>query len=78
MRVTSGLRSNIPVIATNGPWALFRLLERGTLREAGVVGQSTVSFDFEGYKARIGLDMGNLPNPLLSHLLKDFSCPGSK
>ncbi|GAC1546449.1 MAG: type VI secretion system membrane subunit TssM [Collimonas sp.] len=76
IRATPSVRPETSGIMANGPWALFRLLERGTLSKTGVIGRSTVTFDVDGRKARIGLDMGNLPNPLMSDVLRGFVCPG--
>uniref|UniRef100_UPI002E7689B9 ImcF-related family protein n=1 Tax=Collimonas silvisoli TaxID=2825884 RepID=UPI002E7689B9 len=77
IRATPSVRPETSGIITNGPWALFRLLERGTLSNSGVAGRSMVTFDVDGRKARIGLDTGNLPNPLISDVLRGFVCPGN-
>lgn len=75
IRVTPSISPSTSGIMISSPWALFRLLEHGQIKESGNTGHSSVLFDFDGRMARIDLDTGNLPNPLISRVLKDFACP---
>ena len=63
-------------VSTSGPWALFRLLDKGRIVVAATPGRSTVEFSFDGRKALLDLSSGSQPNPLNSDLLKGFRCPG--
>jgi len=60
----------------NGPWALFRLLERGRIVNTATPGRLSVEYSFDGRKALIDINSGSQPNPLSSDVLKGFRCPG--
>ncbi|MDF0604558.1 type VI secretion system membrane subunit TssM [Neisseriaceae bacterium TC5R-5] len=62
-------------ILTSGPWALFRLLEKGRIIDTASSGRVAVDFVFDGRRASLDINTGNLPNPLTSTLLRDFHCP---
>lgn len=59
-----------------GPWALFRLLDKGRSVDSATPGRSEVEYVFDGRKALLELGTGSQPNPLNSDLLKGFRCPG--
>lgn len=63
-------------VLMQGPWALFRLLDKGRSVASATPGRSTVEYLFDGRKALIELGTGTQPNPLNSDLLKGFRCPG--
>lgn len=63
-------------ILQQGPWALFRLLEKGRLVQTATPGRLSVEYSFDGRKALIDIGTGSQPNPLNSDLLKGFRCPG--
>lgn len=63
-------------LLTNGPWALFRLLEKGRLVNTATPGRLSVEYTFDGRKALLDINSGSQPNPLDSDLLKGFRCPG--
>lgn len=60
----------------NGPWALFRLLEKGRIVNTATPGRLSVEYTFDGRKALIDINSGSQPNPLSSDVLKGFRCPG--
>jgi type VI secretion system protein ImpL len=60
----------------NGPWALFRLLEKGRIVNTATPGRLSVEYAFDGRKALIDISAGSQPNPLNSDVLKGFRCPG--
>ncbi|MBJ2159132.1 type VI secretion system membrane subunit TssM [Variovorax sp. IB41] len=60
----------------NGPWALFRLLEKGRIVNTATPGRLSVEYAFDGRKALIDVSSGSQPNPLNSDVLKGFRCPG--
>ncbi|WP_249744953.1 type VI secretion system membrane subunit TssM [Burkholderia pyrrocinia] len=70
------VRPDTSTLEVTGPWALFHLLERG--KTIGTVSADRLDeeFRFDGRKAVLQLSTGSLPNPLTTHLLKDFKCPG--
>ncbi|RQO49755.1 type VI secretion system membrane subunit TssM [Variovorax sp. KBW07] len=63
-------------LLASGPWALFRLLERGRIVNTATPGRLSVEYVFDGRKALIDLNSGSQPNPLGSDVLKGFRCPG--
>jgi len=63
-------------LLTNGPWALFRLIDKGRIVDTATPGRIGVEFNFDGRKALLDLNTGSQPNPLSSDLLKNFRCPG--
>ena len=60
----------------NGPWALFRLLEKGRIVNTATPGRLSVEYSFDGRRALIDINSGSQPNPLNSDVLKGFRCPG--
>jgi type VI secretion system protein ImpL len=69
----SGLTSTVQA---NGPWALFRLVEKGRIVNTATPGRLSVEYTFDGRKALIDINSGSQPNPLGSDVLKGFRCPG--
>ncbi|MDH6168958.1 type VI secretion system protein ImpL [Variovorax boronicumulans] len=63
-------------LLANGPWALFRLLEKGRIVNTATPGRLSVEYSFDGRKALIDINSGSQPNPLNSEVLKGFRCPG--
>ncbi|MEJ8810703.1 type VI secretion system membrane subunit TssM [Variovorax ureilyticus] len=61
---------------TNGPWALFRLIDKGRIVNTATPGRVSVEFQFDGRKALIDINTGSQPNPLNSDVLRGFRCPG--
>lgn len=60
----------------HGPWALFRLLEKGRIVSTATPGRLSVEYAFDGRRALIDVSSGSQPNPLGSDVLKGFRCPG--
>ncbi|MDM0112099.1 type VI secretion system membrane subunit TssM [Variovorax sp. J22R133] len=63
-------------LLAQGPWALFRLLEKGRIADTATPGRTSVEFAFDGRKALIDIGSGSQPNPLNSDVLKGYRCPG--
>ena len=63
-------------LLAQGPWALFRLLDKGRVVDTATPGRMSVEFLFDGRKTLIELGTGTQPHPLNSDLLKGFRCPG--
>ena len=75
-----GIRPETSTIATDGPWALMRLLQKGRISSTAEAGHTRVELDFDKGARKAVLDIasaGSLPNPLTSDLLKTFKCPSS-
>jgi type VI secretion system protein ImpL len=63
-------------LLASGPWALFRLLERGRITDTATPGRISVEFSLDGRKVLLDISSGSGPNPLNSDVLKGFRCPG--
>jgi type VI secretion system protein ImpL len=65
-----------PVIQTSGPWALFRLFDKGTLRSTGSADRYNLEFNLGDRQASFEIRAGSVLNPLAPGLLRAFQCPG--
>ena len=63
------------VLAETGPWAMFRLFGRGTLRQAGSPERYTLSFQLGERQAVFEIRAASVLNPFAPGLLQDFRCP---
>ena len=70
------VRPNTSAIIANGPWAVFRLLDRGRIINTANPDRVLVEYDFDGRKALLEISTGGQQNPLSTNLLKNFRCPG--
>ncbi|MGU3778281.1 type VI secretion system membrane subunit TssM [Burkholderia metallica] len=70
------IRLDTSTIVATGPWALFRLIERGRLTGTASASRLTLAFDFDGRQAALELMTSGQLNPLTSNLLTGFHCPG--
>ncbi len=64
-------------VQVTGPWALFRLMDRGRIVTTATSGRVSVEFAFDGRKALLDISSGTQPNPLNSDVLRGFHCPGT-
>ncbi|WP_423393396.1 type VI secretion system membrane subunit TssM [Burkholderia sp. LMG 21824] len=72
------VRPDTSTIATDGPWALMRLLRKGRVVEAATPGRMRVAFSFDGREAALDITSdGSVANPLTSDVLKTFRCPST-
>ncbi|MGF6477915.1 type VI secretion system membrane subunit TssM [Paraburkholderia sp. JPY419] len=71
------VRPDTSTVMTEGPWALFRLIDRGRVTSTLSSSRSAVDFNFDDRHAVIELTSGGQSGPQLTALLRDFRCPGS-
>lgn len=72
------IRPDTSTLAADGPWALLRLLQKGSVVETATPGRTRVAFDFDGRKAVLDIaSTGSVANPLTSDVLRTFRCPTS-
>ncbi|HUB45724.1 MAG TPA: type VI secretion system membrane subunit TssM [Acetobacteraceae bacterium] len=64
------------VLQANGPWALFRLFDQGTLQEAGSSDLYRLTFHVGNREASFDIRAGSVLNPFAPGMLHDFRCPG--
>ncbi len=62
-------------LVADGPWALFRLLEKAQLENAGVPEKFFVTFNIENRKTRFEVTTNSVQSPLRVRELMEFSCP---
>jgi type VI secretion system protein ImpL len=67
--------SGPPVLSANGPWALFRLFDQGTLQQGGASERYTLSFHLGDRQASFEIRAGSVLNPFAPGMLHDFRCP---
>jgi len=68
--------SGAPTPAFDGPWALFRLLDRAAVAPGSAPGHYTVVFTLEGRQARFDVDSETGADPFRLPALERFACPG--
>jgi type VI secretion system protein ImpL len=71
------VRPDTSAIAANGPWAIFRMLDRGRIIQAASPDRVLVEYDFDNRKIVLEISTGGRQNPLSSRLLRNFRCPGA-
>jgi len=60
---------------TSGPWALFRLIDRGRPVGTASASRMVVDFTFDDRHAALELVTGGHANALSGQLLRGFACP---
>ena len=64
-------------LATDGPWAWFRMLDKGVLEASAQGERFKLIFDLEGRKMSYQLNASSVINPFRREALEQFSCPAS-
>ena len=70
--------SGPPVIQASGPWALFRLVNQGSLAQAGGPEKYTLTFKAGDREASYEIRAGSVLNPFAPGILQEFRCPAVK
>jgi type VI secretion system protein ImpL len=60
---------------SDGPWAWFRMLDKGVLQAAGQAERYTFSVDLDGRKMSYQLTASSVINPFRREVLEGFRCP---
>ena len=78
----AGTRISIPgapALAADGPWALFRVFDRGSPQPGAAPGLVRLGFAPDaGHRAVFELQPTSVNHPFQSRELQDFQCPGLK
>lgn len=69
------IRPDTSTLTQRGPWALQRLMERGTLIPSASAGHLAVEFNLDGRRALLDFNSAGT-NPLAPDTLRGFKCPG--
>jgi type VI secretion system protein ImpL len=68
-----------PAIASDGPWALFRVFDKGTTQPGAQPGLVRLAFAADAKRsATLELQPTSVNNPFQSRELYEFQCPGQK
>lgn len=76
LTVQPRIRADSSTLATHGPWALMRLIDKGRIVDTATPARASVEFSFEGRKATLEWSSAGSANPLTTDLLRNFKCPG--
>ena len=68
---TSGASGQV----AEGPWALFRVMEKAQLESAGIPEKFFVTFNVDNRRARFEVTTNSVQSPLQVRELQEFSCP---
>ena len=68
-----------PAIASEGPWALFRVFDKGTPQPGAQPGLVRLAFAADAKRsATLELQPTSVNNPFQNRELYEFQCPGQK
>ncbi len=70
--VTPALRAEL---RTEGPWAWFRMLDKGVLQPGAQAEKYTLNFDLDGHKMSYQMTASSVINPFRRDALEQFRCP---
>ena len=76
MTASPRIRSDTSAIVTSGPWAVFRLLDRGKIINTANPERVLVEYNFDNRMVVLEITTGGQQNPLGSNILQNFRCPG--
>ena len=69
------IRLDTSITKHEGPWALFRFLDRSKLISSNDAGKSLVELDFEDRKVQLEIISPASKNPFAGRTLRKFKCP---
>ena len=64
-------------LRTDGPWAWFRMMDKGTLEATKQGELYKLTFNLDGKKAEFEMQASSVINPFKRDMLEQFQCPGS-
>ena len=80
-KVSSRIRvSTVPAVTPvsfEGPWALFRMIDRFEMQPSAQPEKFTVQVNLEGKRARLEIIANSVLNPFRMREIQQFRCPGS-
>jgi type VI secretion system protein ImpL len=76
VRLLVGSKGGAPALATEGAWALHRLIDRGQVQSATPAERVVVNFNVDGRTVGVEFTAQSVRNPLRLPQLDGFSCPG--
>jgi type VI secretion system protein ImpL len=76
VRLTVGSKATAPALATDGAWALHRMIDRGQVQGGTPPERVLVNFAVDGRSVGIEFTAQSVRNPLRLPQLEGFACPG--
>ncbi len=64
-------------LAADGPWAWFRLIDKGSIQKTSTQDRFRVKFSIKGLSASYEIRAGSVINPFLNQELRMMGCPES-
>lgn len=77
VRLSTGLGEQGPQVLYEGPWGLFRLIDRFELQPSAVPERFSVLMNLDGKRARLDVISASVFNPFQLREIKQFRCPSA-
>ncbi len=77
VKLSTGLGNAGPLVATTGPWALFKLFENFQIEPGAVPEKFSVILNLDGKRARLEVIAASVFNPFQLREIKQFRCPAA-
>ena len=75
VQITPPGQSGTSGVATDGPWALFRMLDKANIEGTALPEKFRATFVVDGRSAVFEVTTGSVQNPFRLRELVDFRCP---
>ena len=75
IKLTTGLGNAGPLVMFEGPWALFRLIDRFEVQPSAVPERFMLVMNLDGRRARVDVITSSVFNPFQMREVKQFRCP---
>jgi len=77
VRLFTGLGEQGPQVSYEGPWGLFRLIDRFDVQPSSVPERLSVVVNLDGKRARLDVISASVFNPFQLREIKQFRCPAA-
>jgi len=77
IKLSTGLGNAGALVMFDGPWALFRLIDRFEVQPSSVPERFTLVMNLDGKRARVDVITSSVFNPFQMREVKQFRCPAA-
>lgn len=77
IKLSTGLGNAGATVMFEGPWALFRFIDRFEIQPSGVPEKFTLVMNLDGKRARVDVITSSVFNPFQMREVKQFRCPAA-
>jgi type VI secretion system protein ImpL len=77
IKLTTGLGNAGSMAIFEGPWALFRMIDRFEIQPSSVPEKFTIVMNLDGKRARVDVIAASVFNPFQMKEVKQFKCPSA-